>query len=264
MGKHPSLQAPSTRDVARALVALLSVIAGPALRPAPARAAFPATAQTAVQLYCAELDRVERSSSRVSLERLFCLAYGLRDALVMPSSAGGSSPLEDLSDEEFAAAEKRLRGMVVSREEAVFAAPDPAFFEQLGERKGSTEDRLLLRLYHRTYPVSNFPAYVRQQTDEGGCTDFGAGTLTTLYGEWSHYRALHPDRYAAVVKEELERITDEILRSTCACGPSGSVQSEFRYFLHRHPGSPLVPAVRARLEELLHGTGPIRFNCTSG
>ncbi|MGE5177690.1 MAG: hypothetical protein ACM3PF_01210 [Bacteroidota bacterium] len=263
MGKHPSLPDRSTRDAVR-IVAALSVAAGVGLRPAPARATLPATAQTAVQIYCAELDRVERAPSRVSLERLFSLAYGLRDALVQPASAGGSSPLEDLSDEEFAAAEKRLRGMVVGREEGVFAVPDPAFFEQLGERKGSTEDRLLLRLYHRTYPVSIFPAYVRQQTDEGGCTDFGAGKLTALYGEWSHYRALHPDKYAAVVNGELERITDELTRSTCACGPSGSVQSEFRYFMHRHPGSPLVPAVRARLEELLHGTGPIRFNCTSG
>lgn len=244
---------------------LLALIAGAcAVVPGSARATLPAGAQSAVQLYLDELYRVEHTSSRVSLERLFLLAYALRDPLEQAPRAGGSSPLEDLSEEEFASMTRQLRGVLLSRQEAVFAVPDPAFFEQLGERKGRTEDRLLLRLYHRTYPVSIWPAYERQQTDYSSCTDFGTGKLTTLYGEWSHYRTLHPDKYAAVVDAELGAIVDALTRSTCACGPSGSVQSEFRYFLHRHPGSPLVPAVRARLEELLHGAGEIRFDCTSG
>lgn len=229
--------------------------------PPAARAALPATAQTAVASYAAELSRVENAKGRVSMEPLFLMAYAMRDQLVPPASPDAASPVEALSDEEFASTQGHLRGILVNREEAVFAVPDAAFFEKLGERKGRTEDRLLLRLYHRTYAGSAWPMYVRQQTDVSGCTDFGPGNLTKLYGEWSHYRTLHPDRYRPVVEAELARIVGKLTKSECACGPSGSVQSELRYFLHRHPGSPIAPAVRTRLNELLHGTSKIRFNC---
>lgn len=237
---------------------------GVAAHAGSAGAALPSTAQSAVARYAQELSRVENAKGRVSVERLFLMAYAMREELVVPANAGEASPLEALSDEEFAATQGHLRGMAVNREETVFALPDAAFFEKLGERKGSTEDRLLLRLYHRTYGDLAWPVYVTQQTDYSGCTDFGPGRLTQLYGEWSHYRTLHPDRYKAVVDAELDKIVRELTRSTCACGPSGSVQSELRYFLHRHPGSPIAPVVRTRLNELLHGTSKIRFNCVSG
>lgn len=228
-----------------------------------ARAALPASAQSAVMSYAEELARVESAKGRVPVERLFMMAYALRDELVTPAG-GGASPLEALSDDELAATEGHLRGLLVNREESVYAVPDPAFFEKLGERKGRTEDRLFLRLYHRTYASSAWPVYVRQQTDVSGCTDFGPGNLTKLYGEWVHYRTLHPDRYRTVVEAEMGRIVDELTHSECACGPSGSVQAELRYFLHRHPGSPIAPAVRERMNELLHGKSKIRFNCVSG
>lgn len=244
------------------MIAALS-LAAPAGR---ALAALPAPAQTAVMSYATELSRVENAKGRVSLEPLFMMAYAMRDQLVTPAGSGrdAASPVEALSEEEFASTQGHLRGMLVNREEAVFAVPDPEFFEKLGERKGRTEDRLLLRLYHRTYAGSAWPVYVRQQTDVSGCTDFGPGNLTTLYGEWTHYQTLHPDRYKPVVDAELAKIVGELTQSTCACGPSGSVQSELRYFVHRHPGSPIAPAVRGRLNELLHGTSKIRFNCASG
>ncbi|HYJ32291.1 MAG TPA: hypothetical protein VE326_03660 [Candidatus Binatia bacterium] len=214
--------------------------------------------------YAEELARVENAKGRVSLEPLFLKAYALRHDLVDPASSGAPSPVEALSDAEFVTTQGHLRGVLVNREEAVFAVPDAAFFEKLGERKGRTEDRLLLRLYHRTYENGAWPVYVRQQTDATGCTDFGPGNLTKLYGEWTHYQTLHPDRYRAVVDAEIERIADELTHAECACGPSGSVQSELRYFVHRHPGSPIAPAVRERLNELLHGKSRIRFNCVSG
>jgi hypothetical protein len=240
------------------------VLAAAAVAPGSARAALPAHAQSAVMSYAQELSRVENAKGRVSLEKLFLMAYALEDELTRPLVSGGESPLEMLTDTEFATAQTRLRGVALNREESIFAVPDAEFFERLGERKGSTEDRLLLRLFHRTYADPGWPVYIRQQTDYSGCTDYGPGNLTQLYGEWSHYRTLHPDRYKAVVDAELQRIVDELTRGGCACGPSGSVQSEFRYFLHRHPGSTIAPTVRSRLNELLHGTSAIRFNCVSG
>lgn len=243
------------------LVVMLASGFGPAAL--SGRALSPET-QSAVDEYLVELGRVEKSKSRVSMERLFLLAYSVRYALVAPVAAGAPSALEGLSEDELAATRGRLRGLLVERGEALAAVPDAAFFERLGERKGRTEDRLLLRLYRRTYGSSAWPVYVRQQTDFSACTDFGPGKLTKLYGEWSHYRSLHPGKYAKVVERELGAIVEELTRSECACGPSGSVQSELRYFLHRHPGSPAIPAVRARLNEVLHGEGKIRFNCSSG
>jgi len=219
---------------------------------------------TAIDQYEAELARIESGRGRTSLEHLFLLAYSLERTLTMPVRSGGASPLEELSAEEYQELAHRLRGISMNRDEVVFVDPDPAFFRQLGEKKGRTDDRLLMRLYSRTYDGSTWPVYIQQQTDYSGCTEFGPGKLTKLYGEWSHYRTMHGNRYKPVVAAELGRIQDELLRGTCACGDQDSVVNELRYFLRRHPGSPIARDVRARLEGLLHGKTNIRFNCASG
>jgi hypothetical protein len=232
--------------------------------PARAGAALPPSAWTAANAYAAELERVEKAKSRVSMESLFLLAVALERELLTPPGAGTPSPMEELSDPEYAALRSRLRGILLNRDEVLFARPDLRFFVELGERKGSPEDRLFFHLYRMTYPESFAPAYSRQQTDYGGCTDYGSGKLTRLYGEWQKYGTRHPKRYESVVQDETNRIVGELVQGTCACGNERSVESEFRYFLRRHPGSPIVPKVRARLDQLKHGTAKIRFNCISG
>jgi hypothetical protein len=230
----------------------------------PAEAALPQNAWAAVNAYAGELERVERARSRVSMERLFLLATALKRELIAPVRAGGPSPLEELSDREFAALQLRLRGIMMNRDEIVFVVPDLKFFSALGERKGAPDDRLFFHLYRMTYPGSVVPSYHRQQTDYSGCTDFGTGRLTRLYGDWRRYGSRHPKRYERIVQEEVDQIARELTAGACACGSQRSVESEFRYFLRRHPGSPIVPQVRARLNRLRHGTAKIRFNCVSG
>jgi hypothetical protein len=232
--------------------------------PVPAWAALPPSAWTAANAYAGELERVEGAKSRVSMEGLFLLAVALEHELVTPSGAGAPSPMEELSDPEYAALRSHLRGILLNRDEVLFARPDLRFFVELGERKGNPEDRLFFHLYRMTYPESFAPAYARQQTDYSACTDYGSGKLTRLYGEWQKYGIRHPKRYEGVVQEETNRIVRELVQGTCACGAERSVESEFRYFLARHPGSPVVPKVRARLDQLKHGTAKIRFNCVSG
>jgi hypothetical protein len=239
------------------LVALASL-------PQIASASLTPGARTATDTYIGELERIEKSKSRLSLEALFLQAVALDDALVMPAQSGGPSPLEELSDQEYASLQGHLRGMVVNRDETVFARPNLKFFVELGERKGNPEDRLFFHLYRMTYPQSVAPVYVEQQTDYSGCTDFGSGKLTRLYGEWSKYGQRHPKRYESVVQEETNRIVHELLEGTCACGDERSVESELRYFLGRHPGSPIIPKIRARLDQVKHGASTFRFNCTSG
>ncbi|HEV8129386.1 MAG TPA: hypothetical protein VGQ14_06995, partial [Candidatus Eisenbacteria bacterium] len=207
---------------------LLAVLAS---LPQLASASLSPGARTATDTYIGELERVEKSKSRLSMEPLFLQAVALNDALVMPAQPGGPSPLEELSDQEYASLQGHLRGMVVNRDEIVFARPDLRFFVELGERKGIPEDRLFFHLYRMTYPKSVAPVYIEQQTDHSGCTDFGSGKLTRLYGEWNKYGLRHPKRYESVVQEETNRIVRELLEGTCACGDERSVESEFRYFL---------------------------------
>lgn len=235
-----------------------------ACMPVPAGAALPQSAWTAANAYAGELERVERAKSRVSMESLFLLAMDLERELITPSAPGAPSPMEELSDPEYASLQSRLRGIRLNRDELLFARPDLRFFVELGERKGNPEDRLFFHLYRMTYPESFAPAYARQQTDYSACTDYGSGKLTRLYGEWQKYGTRHPARYESVVQEETNRIVRELVQGTCACGTERSVEAEFRYFLARHPGSPIVPKIRARLDQLKHRTANIRFNCVPG
>lgn len=235
-----------------------------ACMPVPAGAALPQSAWTAANAYAGELERVERAKSRVSMESLFLLAMDLERELITPSAPGAPSPMEELSDPEYASLQSRLRGIRLNRDELLFARPDLRFFVELGERKGNPEDRLFFHLDRMTYPESFAPAYARQQTDYSACTDYGSGKLTRLYGEWQKYGTRHPARYESVVQEETNRIVRELVQGTCACGTERTVEAEFRYFLLRHPGSPIVPKIRARLDQLKHRTANIRFNCVPG
>jgi hypothetical protein len=249
----------------RRIGAVLLTIAVPfACTPPPARAALPQNAWAAINAYAGELERVEKAKSRVSMERLFLLAVALERELITPTRAGVPAPMEGLSEQQYSSLQSRLRGILLNRDEVLLARPDLRFFIQLGERKGTPEDRLFFHLYRMTYPGSIAPAYTRQQTDYSGCTDYGSGKLTRLYGEWRKYGTRHPNRYESVVQEERSRIVRELVQGTCACGDQRSAESEFRYFLRRHPGSPIVPKIRARLDQLKHGTTKIRFKCMSG
>jgi hypothetical protein len=211
----------------------------------------------AAETYARELSEVEREPKRQSLERVFALATDLVEALRRPDPSA-TQPPDSLAQAEFASFGERLRGIVLEQGSAII---DPAFFEKLGERKGRTEDRLFLRLYHRAYPTGDRPAYMQSRSQESGCVDFGDGTLVSLFSEWSRYGARHSKQYVPFVQSEMKRIREAMTQATCACGSSGSVQSELRFFLRRFPDDPASEVVRKRFEEVRRGTSNIRFNC---
>ena len=214
----------------------------------------------ASETYARELGEVERESKRQSLERVFALATDLAESLRRPDRSG-MHPLDSLPDGELASLGEKLRGIILERGSATV---DPAFFEKLGERKGRTEDRLFLRLYHRAFPTGARPAYVQSRSDQSGCVDFGDGKLVSLFSEWGRYASRHTKQYVPFVKSEMERIRQALTQETCACVSSGSVQSELRFFLRRFPNDPASEAVRKRFEEVRRGTSNIRFNCRPG
>jgi hypothetical protein len=69
-----------------------------------------------------------------------------------------------------------MKGFVVNREETVFVQPDTNFWVTLAGSKGQNADQQFFQLQKKTYPDSVWPAYVQQQTDYSGCTDFQDGT----------------------------------------------------------------------------------------
>lgn len=100
---------------------------------------------------------------------------------------GEASAFELLSPEDFAALERRLRGVTLMRYELVGAVPDDGFFDSLVRARGLPLDTAALGLLRREYNYSLWPEYVDPRTDFGGCTQFGTGLVVKYYREWSEY-----------------------------------------------------------------------------
>ncbi len=64
-------------------------------------------------------------SGSASVEELFRQSRVVRDAV------GASESFETLSPSEFAELDRRLRGMILNREEVILAEPEPEFFLDL-------------------------------------------------------------------------------------------------------------------------------------
>ena len=114
------------------------------------------------------------------------------------------------------------------------------------------------------YPESVWPAYIEQQTDYSGCTAFGTGKLIEAYRLWSEFQTAFPDRYATAVKDELDRVGNELTGSTCACGDAASIQGELENFIQMFPRSSIRAKVEERLNTLRLGKLDIRSRCISG
>jgi len=226
-----------------------------------------------VDEYRAAIERVLGSSPRQSLEPIFALGNTAAKAVLkMPSYEPGTvSPLESFDQKTFNLVAQEMKGFVVNREETVFVQPDTNFWVTLAESKGQNADQQFFQLLKKTYPDSVWPAYVRQQTDYSGCTDFGTKGLTHSFVDWSAFQKAFPSAYADAAKHELEAVSQH-LGSTCACGDKASVISELEYFLQKIPKGNMAEKVRTRLDnirkdkpEVIYGKPTkMRYKCISG
>lgn len=242
--------------------------------PAPtlAHASLPPRTEQAVVRYLTELKRIETSSNRISIERLFTavdtlqeyLCYGLPIAEWTSASAPRPSTIEDLPDDEYEALNLRLRGLLLNRAEVVLAAPDSEVFLPLARTKGLEADRAFMEMYFKTVPIAGWPAYVEQQTDYSGCDSYGTGVLVSLYEGWRQFQTHYPERYRTQAEERLEHIRDSLARVNCACGGPDTVVRELELFLGRFPRDDMAAKVREELNEIKEGRSKIRFNCLSG
>jgi hypothetical protein len=173
------------------------------------------------------------------------------------------SELEDLSEAEYALLEKKMKGFVVNREETVYVKPDLKFFAQLAKTRGTSADAAFFGLMREIRPDNVWAAYLEQQTDYSGCTIYGNGNLTTLYGKALRFKRAYPQAYVSYIDEEIDGISSKFTGDVCACGNIGSVEKEFRLFIKTFPNDKNTPAVKKGLANLKKNKA-FRFNCQSG
>ncbi len=219
-----------------------------ALAPTTAWAELPPVAQRAVDQYLQELARVERSRNRLSMEPLFVRADSLDDYLF---GFGGSPSIEGLPEAELDSLQAALRGINVFIGDYVFTYLDNDFFRMLAESRGLPQDREFLKAYAG-----------RDLGSESvqDCTHFGADLLVNQHGAWRQFKASYPRGYVRFAAAEDGNVIAQLL-STCACGDSSSVDSEYQGFLRRFPKDQIAPQIRARLDSVRRGTSGITFNC---
>jgi hypothetical protein len=189
--------------------------------------------------YLRSLERFEQNRG-VSLERVYDGAREVSRALEAEASPPG------------------LPGLVFSEGEALRVAPDPRFFLDLAKRRGTDVDEEFFSLLRRTY---HRDAVLRVYEVPSGCVVFGHPELEPLYRNWTRFWATHPRAYADVVDREVAAVEDAVAHGTCACDDREAVEAGLERFLKSFPHSPVVPEVRARLEQVRAGTSDVRFRC---
>ena len=165
------------------------------------------SARQAIDTYRAAIQSAQQAPSQGRLEAAFGAIGPLREALLR--SADGRYTLESLSEQEFTTLSRELVGLIVNRDEIVFVEPDVTFFRRLAAR-GDRADRAFFAALSSTYPESVWPVYIEQQTDYGGCTRFGSGTLVSTYFTWAAVRRQYPKRYGEATASHLNDIVNEL------------------------------------------------------
>ncbi len=200
------------------------------------------------------LKKIEAETGRTSLEPLVDFQNQFSERL---------REVEELSEKDFKSFEKHMRGFLVNRDEIIFVKPDNEFFLRLAKKRGLPADIAFFELRNTLRPDGVWSAYTLPQTDYSGCTRFGTGKLTELYGRLNSFKENFPTSYIQITDEELGYVVEDLTVGTCACEDSRSATKEFELFLKTYPGSTIAPKIKDRLS----GTdeaNKIRPNCISG
>jgi len=204
--------------------------------------------------YSLALRKYERQKSRTSVE-----------SVVRKGKAVGGKleEIESLSAADYSLLEKKMRGFMVNREEILFIEPDLKFFARLAKTRGTKTDAAFFAVMREIKPENVWTAYIEQQTDVTGCTIYGNGALTRLYGKARQFKRAYPKAYVDDINEEIDEILTEFTGGTCACGGRAGVEKEFRAFIKTFPKDKNTPAIKKRLANLKKNKD-FRFNCQSG
>lgn len=172
--------------------------------------------------------------------------------------------LESLSPVDFDSIVKKMRGYVINRDEVIFVLPDFKFFGELSKKQGTDADVAFFAFMSDLRPANVWPAFIEQQTDYSGCTDFGKGLLTNLYRKAVNFSDKNQTAYKIDIDEVIREIKAELTESTCACGDMDSAIKEFNLFISTFPAADVTPMIKKRILDIKSNKSFMRFNCTSG
>ncbi|MDQ3129326.1 MAG: hypothetical protein M3Q99_01025 [Acidobacteriota bacterium] len=210
---------------------------------------------TLADRYSSALKKIEKQKTKGSIEAVYRRGRILADNL---------DELENLSEANYALVEKKMKGFVINRSAVIYVKPDVNYFKKLSKRLGTKSDIAFFILLGELRPESIGLNYIEQQTDYSGCTIYGKGILTGLYGKAKRFRRQYSSVYIEDIKEEIGDIKSNFTNGTCACGDSSGVIKEFQLFIKTFPKDEITPVVRKRLGEVQNKKTAIRFNCISG
>lgn len=222
-----------------AVLLLISAGAGRAEAPRPA----------ALDAYLSTLSAVESSQEPVALEALLKAAVDVQDAM-MDLVDGDKAWLEMLSNADYKALKKELRGLKLSRGFDTYAQPDGQFLFKLAKAHGRAEDRAFFQLYSRFWSREQLPRYLSLGKRPTPCVRFDQGILPELYASWSKFASTHPTAYTDFTQQTLRDLEEAVALGVCACGDERSVQNELKGFVSRFPETAVTEQIQARLKEL--------------
>ncbi len=204
----------------------------------------------ALDAYLGALATVENAKTPVSLEPLFAATDAAQGAMMFLQADGNSAWIETLSDAEYAALQKELRGFHLSRGYDIYTQPDAAFLYTLAQARGRDEDRAFFRLYRDLWSKELMPRYLSMGNNPTPCVRFGEDILPDLYAGWRDFAARYPQAYVEFTQQTLRDLEEVVVLGVCACGDEKSVERELSGFLKRFPQMPGADDVDKRLKEL--------------
>lgn len=204
--------------------------------------------------YSTVLRRFQTQKKNLSIERVIRKGKSVAEKY---------DELEALTDAEYAALEKKMKGYLINREEVLIIKPDLRFFSDLSQRKGTNSDVAYFSLMREIRPDSVWAAYLEQQTDVTGCTIYGRGFFAKFYRKLLKFKSAYPRSFVSDINEEITDLLQHFVDGTCACGTAAGVQKELRLFVRMFPKDKNTPRVKKKLIEIATKRD-FRFNCLSG
>lgn len=205
-----------------------------------ALAAAAAGGDDAVARYTDGLAKVRAAKTKVSLAELYEDAQAAADVELRQVT----DPDDSMTNGRSAIPE----GLLVSTEEALFAVPDPSFFDKLAKEHGTDADIAFFRMLRSSYDGA-WPTWMKQETDVTGCTRFDAG-IVDLYRQVAADHPQWPSVYRERQKAIRHDLEESLSGSDCGCGEEKDTRAGLKAILDAFPKSPIAPALRDCLGRL--------------
>jgi hypothetical protein len=204
------------------------------------------------------MDDLQKSRGKSAIEPVFEAG--------MQASPELQAVLPDLSEAQYQEVQRQMKGFIVVREAIIVLRPSVDYFKTLALKSGTKADRAFFDVYQRTEPDGNgpFPAYIKQQTDESGCTRFEGKLMVDLYRGWLTFRTTYPDAYASEAQGEIDSLEAELLSGICTCDNAQKTAAGLQAFVKAFPDLPITPKIKTRIAQIRSGKSSFRFNCHAG